>query len=124
MFTFSNSQNDYRSINKKLCLFVDFPCIYSYQSVYSAPFTPQEIVQSGGGRRLSMLLQPGERWHCTNPACRCTVVIESGTWQEGVNPRCSCGSVMKKDFRPPVLFCLNFLKFVPPFVATETSDQD
>jgi hypothetical protein len=71
-----------------------------------------------------MVMQPGERWHCINLACRCTIVVESGTSQEGVNPRCSCGSIMKKDYKPPVFSYLDFLKFDPPLVGAEKSDQE
>jgi hypothetical protein len=71
-----------------------------------------------------MIMQKGDRWHCLNPSCQCIVIVESGTQQEGVNPSCSCGSNMKKDFRPPAFFYLDFLKFAPPFVATEKADQD
>ena len=71
-----------------------------------------------------MVIHPGERWHCINLSCRCTVIVNSGTLREGVNPRCSCGSVMKKDFKAPVFFYLDFLKLDPRLVEAEKSDQD
>ncbi|HYK40104.1 MAG TPA: hypothetical protein VEU98_08750 [Candidatus Eremiobacteraceae bacterium] len=71
-----------------------------------------------------MIMHSGERWHCLDLSCRCTVIVESGTSREGVNPRCSCGSVMKKDFKPPVFSYLDFLKFAPPPIGTVKSGQD
>jgi len=49
-----------------------------------------------------MIMKSGEHWHCTNVACRCSVFVETTGEIEGSNPRCSCGSVMKKDYFPPV----------------------
>lgn len=66
-----------------------------------------------------MIMHPGERWHCSNASCRCTVLVEAGTPQEGENPRCSCGAVMKKEFKSPVFSYLDFLQFEPPPVTTE-----
>jgi len=43
-----------------------------------------------------MVMKSGERWHCINPACGCAVLVESNGEIEGQNPRCACGSVMKK----------------------------
>lgn len=60
-----------------------------------------------------MVMHPGERWHCTNPSCHCTVLVEAGTSQEGGNPFCSCGAVMKKEFKSPVFSYLDFLQFDP-----------
>jgi hypothetical protein len=71
-----------------------------------------------------MVIHSGERWHCIDLACRCTVIVEAGTLQEGGNPRCSCGSIMKKDFNPPIFSYLDFLKFDSQFVRTEKSDQE
>lgn len=70
-----------------------------------------------------MVMHPGERWHCTNPSCRCTVLVEAGTPQEGENPRCSCGAVMKKEFKSPVFTYLDFLQFDPSPVAAEKIER-
>lgn len=56
-----------------------------------------------------MLMKAGERWHCTNPACRCEVLVESRGKIEGRNPVCVCGSVIKKKYSSPVLSYLDFL---------------
>ncbi|HWZ96795.1 MAG TPA: hypothetical protein VN025_03470 [Candidatus Dormibacteraeota bacterium] len=71
-----------------------------------------------------MVMHPGDRWHCTNLSCRCTVIVESGTPLGGANPRCSCGSIMKKEFKSPVFSYLDFLKLDPPMVAVKKSEQD
>jgi hypothetical protein len=48
-------------------------------------------------------MQVGERWICSNAACRCElVVMRSGRTGEGANPRCFCGSRMKKRYTAPV----------------------
>ena len=64
-----------------------------------------------------MVMHTGKRWFCTNRKCGCSIVVERGTARDGTNPRCSCGSVMKKEFRSPVLSYLEFLHFDPPLVA-------
>lgn len=71
-----------------------------------------------------MVLQSGERWRCTNQNCGCTIVIESGTPCDGINPRCSCGSVMKKEYKSPVLSYLDFLRLDPPLLAAKEIKQD
>ena len=50
-----------------------------------------------------MTMQVGERWICSkaNCGCECVVVISAST-REGTNPRCSCGSPMKKRYTAPV----------------------
>lgn len=58
-----------------------------------------------------MVMKIGERWHCTNAACRCTVTVETGGEIEGQNPRCACGSIMKKGYASPVFQYLDFLRF-------------
>ena len=64
-----------------------------------------------------MVMKSGERWHCINPECGCIVLVESNGEIEGENPRCACGSVMKKDYSPPVFRYLDFLKFPEPTLA-------
>jgi hypothetical protein len=65
-----------------------------------------------------MRMKPEERWHCTNPACECEVLVESGGSVEGKNPRCSCGAAMKKKYAPPVLTYLDFLHLEEPLKVT------
>jgi len=57
-----------------------------------------------------MRMKAGDRWHCTNPAFGCEVLVESAAREEGKNPRCSCGAAMKKKYAPPVLTYLDFLR--------------
>ena len=51
-----------------------------------------------------------DRWHCTNPACGCEVLVERGASQDGKNPRCACGATMKKRYVSPVFTYLDFLR--------------
>jgi len=45
-----------------------------------------------------------ERWRCQNPFCSSEILVMSSSEVEGgTNPRCSCGSLMKKPYVPPVL---------------------
>ena len=64
-----------------------------------------------------MLMKSGERWHCMNAACGCAVLVEATGEIEGRNPQCACGSIMKKDYSPPVLQYLDFLRFPEPVFA-------
>ena len=70
-----------------------------------------------------MVMHPAERWHCTNLACRCTILVETGTPQDGGNPRCSCGSTMKREFKSPVLSDLDFLHLDPPLVVAKKCSE-
>jgi hypothetical protein len=65
-----------------------------------------------------MRMKSEDRWHCTNPACGCEVLVESGGSVEGKNPRCSCGAAMKKKYAPPVLTYLDFLHLEEPLKVT------
>lgn len=68
-----------------------------------------------------MVMKAGERWHCTNPACRCSILVETSGEAEGKNPLCACGSVMKKQYAPPVFQYLDFLRFPEPAGALHPS---
>jgi hypothetical protein len=57
-----------------------------------------------------MMMRPGESWHCTNRLCDAEVLVRSESRPEGVNPRCSCGSPMKKKYTSPVFRYLDFLR--------------
>lgn len=67
-----------------------------------------------------MRMKTEDRWHCTNPACGCEVLVESGA-NQGKNPRCSCGATMKKKYAPPALTYLEFLRLeeAPKVAARE-----
>ena len=57
-----------------------------------------------------MRMKSDDRWHCTNPACGCEVLVANGGCEDGKNPRCSCGAAMKKRYVSPVVTYLDFLK--------------
>jgi hypothetical protein len=45
-----------------------------------------------------------ERWRCQNAFCASEILVTSSSEVEGgTNPRCSCGSVMKKTYVSPAL---------------------
>ena len=54
-------------------------------------------------------MKSGERWHCVKPVCRCEVLVEESSCEAEANPRCACGSPMKKNYKPPVFRYLDFL---------------
>ena len=62
----------------------------------------------------AMVMNSGERWHCINPACGCTVLVEADGEIEGQNPLCACGSIMKKGYSPPTFRYRDFLKVREP----------
>ena len=68
-----------------------------------------------------MHMKSEDRWHCTNPACGCEVRVESSASEDGKNPRCSCGTAMKKKYTSPMLTYLSFLRLeeTPKVVARE-----
>jgi hypothetical protein len=57
-----------------------------------------------------MCMKSEDRWHCTNPACGCEVLVERSGSADGKNPRCSCGATMKKRYVSPALTYLEFLR--------------
>jgi hypothetical protein len=70
-----------------------------------------------------MLMKSGEHWHCSNPACRCAILVETSGELEGQNPRCACGSVMKKNYSPPVFSYLDFLRQPEPAAARRDTSE-
>jgi hypothetical protein len=66
-----------------------------------------------GGTR-AMVMKSGQRWHCTNAACRCSVLVEVTGEIDSGNPRCVCGGAMKKDYSPPVFRSFAILHFPEP----------
>jgi hypothetical protein len=70
-----------------------------------------------------MFMKSGEQWHCTNPACRCEVLVQENAQIEGSNPRCVCGAPMKKNYSPPRFTYLNFLRLDEP-VPTSNSSRE
>jgi hypothetical protein len=49
-----------------------------------------------------MRLRERERWRCTNPECRSEILVtKTGDIEGSTNPRCCCGTVMKKPYAAP-----------------------
>lgn len=71
-----------------------------------------------------MVMKTGERWHCTNAACRCSILVETSGEIEGENPLCACGNAMKKVYSPPVFRYLDFLHFPEAVVTHQDSSKD
>jgi len=57
-----------------------------------------------------MIMKTKERWHCSDAACACEVIVETSGEVEGNNPRCACGAAMKKKYAAPALSYLEFLR--------------
>jgi hypothetical protein len=71
-----------------------------------------------------MVMKIGERWHCTDAACRCVILVETTGEIEGQNPRCACGSIMKKEYASPVFQYLDFLRFPEQSLAGAKSTEE
>ena len=51
-----------------------------------------------------MSMTEGEIYRCQNRRCGCEIVVVKPSTQADVNPRCCCGSEMKKPYTKPVVF--------------------
>ena len=71
-----------------------------------------------------MIMKWGERWHCTNKACRWSFVVENSSQIEGSNPLCTCGRVMKKSYSPPVFRAIEISPFPEPELVSKGSGRD
>ena len=48
------------------------------------------------------MMHIGQKWHCINPRCQAELVItESSQLVDANNPRCGCGTVMKRVYEKP-----------------------
>jgi hypothetical protein len=56
-----------------------------------------------------MLIQAGDLWLCTNPACRSELSVGATSSFEVDRVFCACGSAMKKHYTRPVFRYLDFL---------------
>jgi hypothetical protein len=74
----------------------------------------KERARNAARQGVVMRMHTQDRWHCTNPACRCEVLVESNGSLEGKNPVCACGAAMKKKYASPVFTYLDFLKLEEP----------
>jgi len=70
-----------------------------------------------------MIMKAGQPWHCSNPACRCEVLVQSTSEVDGSNPRCGCGSPMKKKYTQPHFTYLDFLRLEQPSFLREGSRE-
>lgn len=66
-----------------------------------------------------MVMQNGEQWHCTNPACHCEVLVQTNGQVDGANPLCACGAPLKKRYVAPHLTYLKFLRVEEPIPEAE-----
>ena len=67
-----------------------------------------------------MMMRYGESWHCTNRSCNAVVLVQAESRGEGANPRCMCGSAMKKRYRSPVFRYRDFLREETPALAEQS----
>src|SRR4029077_17426956 len=81
------------------------------------------IILAKGGKS-AMVMKSGERWHCIDPACGCSVLVESNGEIEGQSPRCACGAVMKKNYSSPVFRYLDFLKLPEPAPSRRDTTEE
>jgi hypothetical protein len=82
------------------------------------------IVKRAAKKERAMLMKTSERWHCTNPACQCEVLVETSGQIEGPNPRCACGEAMKKRYISPALTYLEFLHVEEPVGLKANSPEE
>jgi hypothetical protein len=54
-----------------------------------------------------MLMTEGQVYRCQNRDCGCEVKVIKPSIESNSNPRCSCGAVMKKPYKEPVLHTLD-----------------
>jgi len=71
-----------------------------------------------------MVMKTGEFWHCTNTNCRCEVFVKTTGEVQGENPRCTCGGTMKKNYVPPFVSYLQFLREEEPLPVPARSRED
>jgi len=45
----------------------------------------------------------GQVYRCQNPACGSEFVVTKASLEASANPKCCCGSEMKKPYNPPVV---------------------
>jgi hypothetical protein len=69
-----------------------------------------------------MKLRDRDHWICQNTACLAEfIVVASSRLPQGSNPRCSCGSIMKKPYSLPSVRNLEANEAEMFFEQTETS---
>ena len=65
-----------------------------------------------------------ELWRCMDIACRREMLLQTIDKVPGANPRCSCGSIMKKNYSPPVFQYLEFLYLEEPVLSHRYRNEE
>jgi len=55
------------------------------------------------GAQMKKIMRMGQKYRCQNPECRAEIEVTKDSREGESNPRCCCGSEMKKPYSPPVL---------------------
>ena len=71
-----------------------------------------------------MVMKTGEFWHCTNPNCHSEVFVKTTGEVDGESPRCTCGGIMKKNYVPPYVSYLQFLREEAPLPVPSRAPED
>jgi hypothetical protein len=70
-----------------------------------------------------MMMRLGDSWLCSNDGCRAQISVQVSGRIDGVNPRCSCGFVMKKTYSSPTFRYLDFLREEDAALVEPASSQ-
>jgi hypothetical protein len=71
-----------------------------------------------------MMMRSGDVWNCTNLACHAKILVQTESLGEGINPRCSCGALMKKKYTSPAFRYLDFLRVEEPVLLSRSATDD
>ena len=71
-----------------------------------------------------MLMKAGEHWHCSNPLCRCEVLVARTNQIDGCNPVCACGAFLKKKYAAPIFTYLDFLRTEKPVISAQAAQKE
>jgi hypothetical protein len=56
---------------------------------------------------VRVVMIEGQVYRCQNRDCACEIRVLRGSIEAAANPRCCCGTEMKKPYRKPMLRTLN-----------------
>jgi len=71
-----------------------------------------------------MMMRLGDTWNCTNPGCQAKILVQAESRGDGINPRCSCGALMKKKYTSPVFRYLDFLREEEPVLSGHSGREN
>jgi hypothetical protein len=71
-----------------------------------------------------MPMKSQQLWRCVNTACRHEMLLEASAKVPAGNPRCPCGSAMKKNYSPPVFQYLEFLYLEEPVFSRPYGNEE